>query len=121
MAKCLVIVKTDAFERKLVGYCIAAVEAQGTIEQLYHWTDVDRESWEEHYAEHKGRDYYDNLIDFMAHGPVLIMEVTVRDLKAMRTSMMQVRRMMHCDGPANLLHCSDSPESAARELALWLG
>lgn len=116
----LIIVKPDAFERKLVGNCIAAIEAQGKIKQLYYWRH-DRETWERHYAEHKGRDYYDNLITHMCSGPVIVIEADVRSIEAMRNQVMQVRRSCGCEGPRNLMHCSDSPEAAAREIQLWFG
>lgn len=116
----LIILKPDAFDRKLVGYCIADVEAQGDIKDLTRrWPPYAL--WEEHYAEHKGKDFYDGLMEHMSSGPVIVIRADVRSLTHMRTSVMQVRRMMGCDGPKNLMHCSDSPEAAARELALWFG
>lgn len=116
----LIIIKPDAFERKLVGYCIAAVEAQGTILDCYLAT-ATKYQWEDHYADHKGKDFFDNLIAHMMSGPVIAIRADVRTIEGMRTSMAQTRRMMRCDGPANLMHCSDSPDSAGRELHLWFG
>ena len=57
----------------------------------------------------------------MSRAPVIAIRAEVRLLHRMRTSVFQVRRQMSCDGPQNLMHCSDSPESAQRELELWFG
>jgi len=122
--------KPDAIERGLVGRILARLEAKGLKIVALKMVRLDRALAEHHYAPHKGKDFYEPLIRFVTSGPMVL---TVLDGKG---SVAVVRKMMGATfGPAaepgtirgdfgmsnrfNLVHGSDSPETAAREIALF--
>ena len=130
----LVIVKPDGVARGLTGEILRRIEAKG-----YQLVDVrmltaDRELLAKHYAEHEGKPFYEPLIEFMQSGPVVALRVAGdRVIEGFRslggatdptaalpgTIRGDLGRDWGLKVQQNLVHGSDSPESAQRELALW--
>ncbi|BCT22789.1 nucleoside diphosphate kinase [Carp edema virus] len=126
----LVLIKPDAVKRKLVGEIISRFERRGfRIRGLVMYSDVTS-IIEKHYAEHYGKPYYKSLVDFMASGRLVAIDVNGPNAVSV------VRTMIGTTDPAksapgtirgdyalvmssNVIHASDSLESAQRELALW--
>jgi nucleoside-diphosphate kinase len=128
----LLIVKPDAVRRGLIGEVLRRVEAKGlTIEQLRLFT-IPRDIAEEHYGEHREKPFFGELVDFITSGPVVVAKVTGEDaIVCWRTLMGPTDPVQAAPGSIrgdyatvigeNLVHGSDSAESAARELALFFG
>ena len=130
----LVIVKPDGYSRGLTGEVLRRIEAKGyTIDALSLRTATGEEL-AAHYAEHEGRDYYPTLIEFITSGPVVALVLEgeraieiVRLMNGATDSATAAPGTIRGDfgrdwGLAvqqNLVHGSDSPESAARELSIW--
>jgi nucleoside-diphosphate kinase len=115
-ARSLVIIKPDAFKRRLVGAIISRFERFG-IETIEH-SLMTREFWKRHYRDHIHKDFYQGLEDFMVSGYVLALAVH-GDVNEIRKVALQIRQDCGTNGPENLVHASDSPEAAERELRLW--
>ena len=126
----LVLLKPDAVRRGLVGTILARFEAKGlTIVALQqHHIDVSRA--DQHYAEHVERDFYPPLRDFVTSGPlvaaVLAGDEAVDVVRALngatdgrKAAPGTIRGDLALSNRENLVHGSDSVESAAREIALW--
>jgi nucleoside-diphosphate kinase len=132
MDRTLILVKPDAFARSLSGEIIARFERKGLrILALKHMT-VTRELAEQHYAEHSERPFFGELVEFITSGPILAMVLEGVDaVKAARqligaTNPLEaetgsIRGDFAIEMGANMVHGSDSPESAAREAALFFG
>jgi nucleoside-diphosphate kinase len=131
MDRTFVICKPDAVERGLVGEILARFERKGLrIVALEHRT-LDRETLARHYEEHQGKGFYDDLVAFMSRGPsvVLVLEGPQDTYKVVRTMMGATNPRDSAPGTIrgdygievteNLVHGSDSPESAARETAIF--
>ena len=131
MNRTLVIVKPDAVERGLIGEIIGRLEAKQlrVIEAQLRVIDADTAT--RHYAEHEGRDYYERLMEFITSGPSLVMVV-----EGPEDAWHVVRAMMGATNPLdalpgtirgdlaretarNLMHGSDSAESAVREIEIF--
>ena len=126
----LVLLKPDAVERHLIGEIISRYEAKGLIVRAMALRTIDVDTASNHYAEHVGRDYYPPLEEFITSGPLVALVLEGR--KAI-----QVVRAMNgktdCAEAApgtirgdygtlknrNLVHASDCPESAEREIGIW--
>jgi nucleoside-diphosphate kinase len=126
----LVLVKPDAMRRQLAGEIVARLERRGLQLRAARLVTVDRELGEEHYAEHVGKPFFGELIEFITSGPTLALAVEGEGaIKAVRTTMGATNPADSAPGtirgdfalsmPDNLVHGSDSPDSAAREIALW--
>ena len=126
----LVLVKPDAMRRQLAGEIVARLERRGLQLRAARLVTVDRELGEEHYAEHAGKPFFGDLIEFITSGPTLALAVEGEGaIKAVRTTMGATNPADSAPGtirgdfalsmPDNLVHGSDSPDSAAREIALW--
>jgi nucleoside-diphosphate kinase len=128
----LVLVKGDGVRRRLIGEIIRRIENKGLEIGALQLMDVSPELAEEHYAEHREKPIFEELIEFITSTPVVAMRV--RGAGAIKT----VRNLMGATNPAdaapgtirgdlalsmpdNLVHGSDSPESATRELGLFFG
>jgi nucleoside-diphosphate kinase len=132
MDRTLILVKPDAFARNLSGEIIARFERKGLrIAALRHMT-VTRELAEEHYAEHSERPFFGELVEFITSGPILAMVLKGTDaVKAARQVIGATNPLEAAPGSirgdfaiemgTNMVHGSDSPESAAREAALFFG
>lgn len=126
----LLIIKPDGVARGLVGEVLVRIERKGyRIEQVKSLT-MDKDTAETHYAEHRGEPFYENLIGYITEGPLVVAIVSGEN------SIENLRKIMGATDPLNatagsirgayatsvtrnLVHGSDSPESAAREIALF--
>ncbi|HXS43677.1 MAG TPA: nucleoside-diphosphate kinase [Solirubrobacteraceae bacterium] len=130
MGRTLILVKPDAFARGLAGEIIARFERKGLrIVALRHMT-VERELAGRHYAEHEGKPFYGELVDFITSGPLvaLVLEgdeaVTAARQVIGATNPLEaapgsIRGDFAIAVGQNMVHGSDSPESAEREAALF--
>jgi nucleoside-diphosphate kinase len=128
----LLIVKPDGVRRRLVGVVIRRVEGKGlTIEQLDLRT-IERSVAEEHYGEHRDKPFFGELVDFITGGPVVVAKITGDDaIACWRTLMGPTNPVEAAPGSIrgdfatligeNIVHGSDSPASAERELKLFFG
>jgi nucleoside-diphosphate kinase len=128
----LVLCKPDAVERRLVGEIIARLERKGLWLVALDLRRIDRAVAEQHYAEHAGKAFFGELIDFITRSPVVAMVVEgpgdntwhlVRTLMG-KTNVDDaqpgsIRGDFAATTTENLVHGSDGPESAAREIALF--
>ncbi len=126
----LLIEKPDGVRRGLVGEVLRRVERKGlTIESMRLFT-IDRALAEEHYGEHVDKPFFGELVDFITSGPVVVAKVTGESaIDAWRTLMGTTNPIEAPPGSIrgafatligeNLVHGSDSPDSAARELGLF--
>jgi nucleoside-diphosphate kinase len=132
MEDTLVLIKGDGVRRKLIGEIIRRLEAKDLDIADMKLMDVDRELAEEHYAEHREKPFFDELVDFITSTPVVAMRVRGEGaIKVMRSLMGStnpaeaapgtIRGDLALSMPDNLVHGSDSPESAGRELGLFFG
>ena len=131
MNRTLVIAKPDAVERGLAGEILARFEAKGLKLVAAELRSVDRDTAAEHYAEHEGKGFYEELISFITRSPALLMVIEGPDdtWQIVRTMMGATNSAAAAPGTIrgdlspsfteNLVHGSDSPESAAREIGLW--
>jgi nucleoside-diphosphate kinase len=128
----LVLVKGDGVRRKLVGEIIRRIEARGLDIVDMKLMDVDIELAEEHYAEHREKPFFGELVEFITATPVVAMRIGGEGaIKAMRALMGAtnpadaapgtIRGDLALSMPDNLVHGSDSPGSAERELGLFFG
>ncbi len=126
----LVLLKPDAVRRGLVGTVLARFEAKGlSIVALEH-RHIDAAQADAHYAEHVERDFYPPLRDFVTSGPLVALVLegdeaieVVRALNGAtdgrKAAPGTIRGDLSLSNRENLVHGSDSPESAEREIALW--
>jgi nucleoside-diphosphate kinase len=132
MEQTLVLVKGDGVRRRLVGEIIRRIEARGLDIADMKLLDVGRELAEEHYAEHREKPFFEELVEFITATPVVAMRISGEGaIKAMRILMGAtnpadaapgtIRGDLALSMPDNLVHGSDSPESAERELGLFFG
>ncbi|WP_129658482.1 nucleoside-diphosphate kinase [Rothia halotolerans] len=132
----LVLVKPDGVERNLVGQILARFEAKGYRLVDLRMLTPERSLLEQHYAEHQGKPFFEPLVEFMMSGPVVAAVVEGhRVIEGLRTIMGPsepttapggtIRGDLGRDWGAsvqkNLVHGSDSPESAEREIGIWFG
>ena len=130
MDRTLILVKPDAFARRLTGELIARFERKGlTIVALKHMT-VDRDMAERHYAEHREKPFFGDLVEFITGGPLVAMVVegyeavtaarqVIGATNPLEAAPGSIRGDFGLEVQTNLVHGSDSPESAARETALF--
>ncbi len=132
MEQTLVLVKGDGVRRRLIGEIIRRIEAKGLDIRDLKMMDVSRELAEEHYAEHRDKPFFGELVEFITSTPVVAMRVEgAGAIKVMRNLMGSTNPAEAAPGtirgdlalslPDNLVHGSDSEESAARELKLFFG
>jgi nucleoside-diphosphate kinase len=130
MEQTLILVKPDAFARRLSGEIVARFERKGlSIAALKHMT-VERELAESHYAEHRDKPFFSDLVEFITGGPLLAMvlegqsAVTAARQVIGATNPLEahagsIRGEYGLEVQTNLVHGSDSPESATREIGLF--
>ena len=132
MQSTLIIIKPDAVQRRLIGPIVTRFETKGLRVAALKLMRVSRDLGERHYAEHKGRPFFDGLIDFITSGPVVVGVLHGNEAIAVVRSMLgatngtaaaagTIRGDYSISKQNNLVHGSDSPESAQREIALWFG
>jgi nucleoside-diphosphate kinase len=128
----LVLIKPDAVQRKLAGEILARFEQRGLEIRAAKLLTVDRALAEEHYAEHREKPFFGELVDFITSAPTLALVLEGESaIPVVRTTMGATNPAEAAPGtirgdhalamPDNLVHGSDSPESAQREIALWFG
>jgi nucleoside-diphosphate kinase len=126
----LILVKPDGVARGIVGEVIARIERKGFVLRALELRTLEREVAEEHYAEHTERPFFGDLVDFITSGPLVAMCVEGDDaIKGMRQIMGATNPIEAAPGSIrgdfatvigeNIVHGSDSPESAARELGIF--
>lgn len=126
----LILIKPDGVARGLVGEVLGRIEAKGFDLIALELRTLDREVAEEHYGEHRDKPFFGELVDFITSGPLVAGVISGRE------AVSGWRAMMGATDPAasapgtirgdlatvlseNVVHGSDSPESAAREIALF--
>jgi nucleoside-diphosphate kinase len=130
----LVLVKPDGVRRNLVGEVLRRVEAKGYSLVALRMLTAERSMLEQHYAEHEGKPFYEPLLEFMSSGPAVAVVVEgercIEGFRALAgatdptaaapgTIRGDLGRDWGLKVQQNLVHGSDSPESAAREIAIW--
>jgi nucleoside-diphosphate kinase len=125
-------VKPDGVKRALVGEVIRRLEAKGFQIVALKMMSIPRETAERHYGEHKGKPFFDGLVSFITGGPVVAMVVEGENVIA------EWRKMMGATNPAdavpgtvrgdfastideNVVHGSDAPATAQREIEIFFG
>ncbi len=130
MQQTLVLIKPDGVQRGLVGKIIARFEERGFKIVALKLTQVPRALAEKHYAIHMGKSFYAGLLDYITVSPVIAMVLEGHEaISAARTMVGATRPWEAAPGTIrgdfalmglrNLMHASDSPETAASEIALW--
>lgn len=120
MNRSLILIKPDALERRLAGLIIHYIEQELMIESMKMIVCDSRIL--EHYAEHREKDFYEKLIEFMISDHIIVIKVSCEDAVTIaRDLCLRVRRQFGSTNPRNLIHASDSEQSALRELELWKG
>ena len=128
----LLIIKPDGVRRGLIGEVLRRVEAKGLVIEEMRLFTIARETAEEHYGEHRHKPFYGELVDFITSGPVVVAKITGEDaITCWRTVIGPTDPVDAPPGSIrgdfatligeNIVHGSDSPESAARELKLFFG
>jgi len=128
----LLIVKPDGVARGLVGEVLRRVETKGLAIEQMDLRVIERATAEEHYSEHRDKPFFGELVDFITSGPVVVAKITGEDaITCWRTLMGPTNPVEAPPGSIrgdfatligeNIVHGSDSPESAARELQLFFG
>jgi nucleoside-diphosphate kinase len=127
----LVLIKPDGVQRRLIGEVISRIEAKGLTIAALELKDVSDELARAHYAEHDGKPFFPSLLEFITSGPVVaaILEgpravAAFRQLAGgtdpvEKATPGTIRGDLGLETQFNLVHGSDSPDSADREIALW--
>jgi nucleoside-diphosphate kinase len=132
MERTLILVKPDAFARNLTGEIIARFERKGLRLAELKLMTMTRELAQQHYAEHEGKPFYEELVSFITSGPLVAMVLEgQKAIEAARqvigaTNPLQattgsIRGDYAIEVGQNMVHGSDGPESAEREVGLFFG
>lgn len=130
MERTLVLVKPDGVQRGLMGEIVARLERRGLRLVAARFQRVDRALAERHYAVHRGKPFYDGLLDYITSAPVLAMvwegpgaiaavRQTMGATRPVEAAPGSVRHDFGLEVGRNLAHASDGPETARAEVALW--
>ena len=130
MERTLILVKPDAFSRDLTGEIIARFERKGLALAALKLMTMSRELAEIHYAEHAGKPFFGELVDFITSGPLVAMVLegehavaaarqVIGATNPLEASPGSIRGDFATAVGQNMVHGSDAPESAAREVALF--
>jgi nucleoside-diphosphate kinase len=128
----LILVKPDAFARGLTGEIIARFERKGLRIRALRGMTVSAELAERHYAEHSERPFFGELVEFITSGPIVAMVLEGQDAVAAARQVIgatnpleaapgSIRGDFAIEVSQNMVHGSDSADSAAREVALFFG
>jgi len=128
----LILIKPDAVQRRLAGEILARIEARGFEISQGKLVTAGRELGEEHYAEHREKPFFGELVEFITSGPtwalvvegegaIATLRATIGATDPANAAPGTIRGDLASSMPDNLVHGSDSPESAEREIALWFG
>ncbi len=126
----LVLIKPDGVQRLLVGRILARFEERGLKVAALKLVRVDRPFAERHYAVHRGKPFFDGLLDFITSGPLVALALDGPNAIAAVRAMVgatrpheaapgSIRGDLAVETAQNLVHASDAAETAAAELALW--
>jgi nucleoside-diphosphate kinase len=126
----LILAKPDAVGRSLAGEILARFERRGLVLRAARLVKASRELGETHYAEHREKPFFGELVDFITSGPTWALVVegegaiatlrkTIGATNPAAADPGTIRGDLAMSMPDNLVHGSDSPESAEREIALW--
>ncbi len=131
MDRTFVIVKPDGVERRLIGEIVGRLERKQLRVVAAELRQIDRATAEVHYGEHAGKPFFGDLVDFITRSPALLLVIegpsdtykVVRNLMGATnpkdSAPGTIRGDLAIEMTENLIHGSDSPESAAREIALF--
>lgn len=130
MERTLIIIKPDGVQRSLVGEVIARFERRGLRIAGLKLMRISRPLAEEHYAEHKGKPFYEGVVQYMTSSPVVVMVLegpnavqvarqTMGATHPVNAAPGTIRADFGLDVSRNLVHGSDKPETAEREIALY--
>ncbi|MGZ0218918.1 MAG: nucleoside-diphosphate kinase [Acidimicrobiales bacterium] len=131
MDRTFIICKPDSVERGLVGQILSRFETKGFGVVAAELRTLDADTLGRHYAEHVGKPFYDGLVEFMSRGPALVAVLegpegtweTVREMMGatnpMKSAPGTIRGDLGTEFTENLIHGSDSAESAAREIGIF--
>lgn len=130
MEKSLVLVKPDGVQRALIGEIISRLERRGLRLVAAKFMAVSRSLAEEHYAIHKGKAFYEGLLDYITSAPVMAMvwegpnavaaiRQTMGATRPWEAAPGTVRHDFALEVGRNITHASDSPENGEKEAALW--
>lgn len=130
--KTYIMIKPDAVRNRHIGEIVNRIERAGLTVERMVLENVTQEQAEGNYQEHKGKPFYDGLISYITSGPVVKMVISGEDaVKNMRRLMGSTNPLEACPGTIrgdfgltvdeNVIHGSDSPESAEREIKLFFG
>jgi nucleoside-diphosphate kinase len=126
----LILIKPDAMQRRLAGEILGRIERRGFTLRAGKLIQVDRALAEKHYAEHAQKPFFGELVEFITSAPTLALVVegegaiatmrkTIGATNPADAEAGSIRGDLALAMPDNLVHGSDSPESATREVALW--
>ncbi len=130
MQRTFLMIKPDGVARGLIGEVISRIERKGLKIVAMKMLQVNRALAEEHYAEHKGKDFYQNLIDYITSSPSVAMVVEGKDAVSVVRAMIgktnpkeaalgTIRGDLALEIGRNVVHAADSEESAKREISLY--
>ncbi|MFW5945519.1 MAG: nucleoside-diphosphate kinase [Candidatus Natronoplasma sp.] len=130
METTFLMVKPDGVQRGLIGKVVSRLEDKGLRIDAMKMMQIDKQEAKEHYAEHKGKDFYEPLLDFITSGPVVVMAVSgdsaisvIRDMVGAtdpkEADPGTIRGDYGLDVGRNIVHAADSKESAERELDIF--
>jgi len=130
MQRTLIILKPDCVQRRLVGPILTRFETKGLTLVALKLVHASRSLAEQHYGEHRERPFFEGLLKFLTHGPVIVAIYEGPEAIAVVRKMLgktngtesepgTIRGDYSLSKQNNLVHGSDSPESAAREIELW--
>jgi len=130
MDRTLILVKPDAFARNLTGEIIARFERKGLRLVALKLMQLDDATAKVHYAEHEGKPFFDDLVIFITSGPLVAMILEgpnaipaarqlIGSTNGIEAAPGSIRGEYAIETRRNLVHGSDSPESAAREMAIY--
>jgi nucleoside-diphosphate kinase len=130
LERTLVLIKPDAVQRGLAGEILGRLERRGLVMRSARLLRVDRALAEEHYAEHREKPFFGELVEFITSAPTLALvlegegaiatvRMTMGATNPADATPGSIRGDLALSMPDNLVHASDTTESAAREIGLW--
>ena len=132
MSRTLILVKPDAFERRLTGEVISRFERKGLSLVALKQLTADEAIANEHYAEHAEKPFFEELVSFITSGPLVAMVLEGKEAVVSARQVIgatnpleaapgSIRGDFALEVQENLVHGSDAPETAKQEIALWFG
>jgi len=130
MEKTFIMIKSDGVQRGLVGEILSRIEKKGYRILKAELKQPDRATVENHYEEHRGRPYFESLVNFILEGPVMamvlegeniitVMRLMIGDKDPAKAIPGTIRGDFANNTTRNLIHGADSVESAEREVQIW--